>query len=182
VLEGQGDCAAGAGLAGYLYLHRWVRELGSDGGLFVLGACCGAAAADALPQSRFDFTVMRGPQAGSAFRVQRLPVYVPDQAKPAPSLVSANQRPMFEQALQNQPAVAAAAISVENMSGPLLCISDTRDQVWPSTLMCNQIMDWLDQNGFPLYREHISYDESHYTCRPETCLARVIAFLKEHFK
>ncbi len=48
-----------------------------DGSLFVLGDCCGAAEIDNQPQSQFDFTVMRVPQSGGAFRVQGLPVYVP---------------------------------------------------------------------------------------------------------
>ena len=48
-----------------------------DGGTFVLGACCGTIDTDSPPQSRFDFIVMRGPRADSAFRVQGLPVYVP---------------------------------------------------------------------------------------------------------
>jgi hypothetical protein len=48
-----------------------------DGSLFVLGPCCGATETDMPPQSRFDFTVMKVPQAGGVFRVQRLPVYVP---------------------------------------------------------------------------------------------------------
>lgn len=48
-----------------------------DGGLFVLGPCCGASETDTLPRSRFEFTVMRVLQAGNTFRVQRLPVYVP---------------------------------------------------------------------------------------------------------
>jgi hypothetical protein len=48
-----------------------------DGSLFVLGPCCGATETDMPPQSRFDFTVMKVPQAGGMFRVQRLPVYMP---------------------------------------------------------------------------------------------------------
>lgn len=48
-----------------------------DGSLFVLGKCCGASETDSQPQSQFDFTVMRIPQLGGAFRVQGLPVYVP---------------------------------------------------------------------------------------------------------
>ena len=54
-----------------------VTFLNPDGSLFELGACCGNAATELPPQSSFDFTVMRLPQAGDLFLVQRLPVYLP---------------------------------------------------------------------------------------------------------
>ena len=54
-----------------------IEFLNPDGSLFVLGACCGASETDMPPQSRFDVIVMRHPQTDNAFRVKRLPVYVP---------------------------------------------------------------------------------------------------------
>jgi hypothetical protein len=54
-----------------------IEFLNPDSNPFVLGACCGASETDMPPQSRPDVVVMRLPQAGYAFRVQRLPVYVP---------------------------------------------------------------------------------------------------------
>ena len=133
------------------------------------------------PQGFLD--VLAGQHAAWSYQGQPL-LFVPwpISFKNAWSLASTNQRALFEQALQNKPAVAAAVIPVENLSGPLLCISDTLDQVWPSKLMCNQVMDRLTQNRFSSYYEHISYDEMHNTCRLETCMDKVIGFLNEHFQ
>ena len=54
-----------------------IEFINTDGSLFVLGACCGASETDMPPQSRFEVIVLQVPQACNAFRVQRLPVYVP---------------------------------------------------------------------------------------------------------
>jgi dienelactone hydrolase len=43
-----------------------------------------------------------------------------------------DDRPAFESSLANQPAAAAAVIPVEKIAGPLLLISGTDDQAWPS--------------------------------------------------
>ena len=41
-------------------------------------------------------------------------------------------RPAFESSLDDASAAAAAAIPVEKIAGPLMLISGTDDQVWPS--------------------------------------------------
>jgi len=129
------------------------------------------------------FDILAGQHSAWSYQGQPLP-YVPwpVSLKNAKSLVTTNQRSMFEKALQNKQAVAEAVIPVERISGPLLCISDTLDQVWPSTLMCNQVMERLDQKGFPFYHSHISYNEMHYTCRLDSCMSRITEFLDEQFK
>jgi len=88
---------------------------------------------------------------------------------------------MFDEALQNKMAVEAAAIPVEDIGGPMLCISELHDEQWRSTLMCAQIMERLDQNGFPFFHEHISYDRPHGWCGAE-CGEKIVDFLGEHFR
>ena len=69
-----------------------VEFLNPDGSLFVLSPCCRAAGTDLPPQSQFEFTVQRIPQAGNAYLVQSLPVYMPSKTSteinqtPAPVL------------------------------------------------------------------------------------------------
>ncbi len=56
-------------------VHTFTVEFENpDGSTFTLNPCCGTEAA---PQSRFDFTVAKMTAGDGAYRVQRLPVYVP---------------------------------------------------------------------------------------------------------
>jgi hypothetical protein len=106
----------------------------------------------------------------------------PISLKNAPGLVTFHQRLMFEQALLNDQAVESAVIPVENASGPIQCISATQDEIWPSSLMCDQIMQRLAQNGFPYHYEHISHDHTHGWCGLEDCWGKVVSYLGEYFK
>lgn len=60
--------------------------------------------------------------------------------------------------LRDTQAVAAAAIPVERMRGPVLLISGREDQLSPSTEMADMIMRRLDQHGFPYRHEHLAYE------------------------
>ncbi|MCJ7630297.1 MAG: acyl-CoA thioesterase/BAAT N-terminal domain-containing protein [Longimicrobiales bacterium] len=58
--------------------------------------------------------------------------------------------------LQADPAtIEEAVIPVENIAGPILLISGTDDQIWPSGDFCAAIMDRLKQAGFPYDAEHL---------------------------
>ncbi len=48
-----------------------------DGNPLEFNACCGEDLASTRPRSAFEITVMQVPQAGNAYRVQGLPVYIP---------------------------------------------------------------------------------------------------------
>jgi len=133
------------------------------------------------PQGFFD--ILAGQHSAWSYQGKPLPfVPWPISLKNAPSLVTFRQRHMFEQALCNDQAVRDATIPVENMRGPILCISATQDEIWPSTLMCDQIIHRLAQNRFPFYFEHVSHGYTHGWCGLEECWGKVVGFLGEYYK
>ena len=56
--------------------------------------------------------------------------------------------------------VKHAAIPVEKINGPILLFSGNDDQVWPSTLMANQIEERLKRNNFKYAYQNIKYDNA----------------------
>ena len=63
--------------------------------------------------------------------------------------------------LKDEQAVSRAAIRVERINGPILLLSAGNDEVWPSTLMCNMMMERLKSSQFKHHIEHIVVDGSH---------------------
>lgn len=53
-----------------------------------------------------------------------------------------------------------AAIQVENINGPILLFSGKDDQVWPSSLMANQIEDRINRTNFKHKFQNIKYDNA----------------------
>jgi dienelactone hydrolase len=68
------------------------------------------------------------------------------------------ETPLFESALSDVRAVRRAAIPVERICGPVLLVSGTDDQLWPSTMMCEMISDRLRSNGHPFAFKHFKYE------------------------
>ena len=85
---------------------------------------------------------------------------------------------MFEEALQNEAFVEAARLHVESIQGPILLVSFLQDEVWPSTLMGNQLMKRLKDNHFPFQYEHVAFDTSHCNWSIEPCWRKILTFLK----
>jgi dienelactone hydrolase len=83
--------------------------------------------------------------------------------------VLANQpiafRHIYEAALENREAVERAAIPVERIHGPVLLISGSDDQVWPSARMSRMIMERLATHAFPHPREHLCCEGAGHTFR-----------------
>ncbi len=59
----------------------------------------------------------------------------------------------------DDPAFAAAAIPVEKITCPLLLISAQDDQMWPSSLFAQQIVDRLIAHASPIPVLHLSYPD-----------------------
>ncbi len=59
--------------------------------------------------------------------------------------------------MENESIVEEATIPVENINGPILLISGSDDQMWPSGLFSEMIMERLEQNGHSFPNEHLSY-------------------------
>ena len=77
--------------------------------------------------------------------------------------------------LAQQSLAQAAAISVEKINGPILLISATQDEMWPSTMMSERVMQRLHVANFRYRAEHIAIEGDHG--EPLNHLDRIDAFL-----
>ena len=68
---------------------------------------------------------------------------------------------VMERSLADQAAVAAASIPVEKIRGPIYLLSATRDELWPSTRMSEQMMARLKQHNSPYSHRHIAIEGDH---------------------
>lgn len=83
----------------------------------------------------------------------------------------------FSMMLENQQSPVETEIKVENINCPVLLISASRDEVWPSTLMCNKMMERLERNNFQHFSEHIVLNGGH----AEITNGSIFEFLTQHF-
>jgi dienelactone hydrolase len=70
----------------------------------------------------------------------------PDQQKQAGKILQTTPlslTPLFQMQLENQAAVEKASIPVEKINGPILLISGNDDQLWPSTILADMVMERL---------------------------------------
>ena len=67
-------------------------------------------------------------------------------------------RIFYERALEDETTVAAASIAVEKINGPVLVISGTDDQVWPSTRLSEMVIERLKAHDHPFPYEHLRYE------------------------
>ena len=64
----------------------------------------------------------------------------------------------YERALENEAAVAVASIAVEKINGPVMVISGTDDQLWPSTRLSEMVIERLEAHDHPFPYEHLRYE------------------------
>lgn len=83
----------------------------------------------------------------------------------------------FSLMLENQQGLSEAEIKVERINCPVLLISASQDEVWPSTIMCKKMIERLDTNDFQYYYEHIELNGGHTAFD----YGVVKKFLKKHF-
>jgi dienelactone hydrolase len=74
-------------------------------------------------------------------------------------------RHIYDAALENREAVELAAIPVERIGGPVLLISGSDDQVWPSARMSRMIMERLAARNFAYAYEHLCCESAGHTFR-----------------
>jgi dienelactone hydrolase len=76
-------------------------------------------------------------------------------------------RPVFEALLRKHDLVAAATIQVERIKGPVLLISGTADELWPSERFAEIVMARLRENEHPYPDKHVRYaGAGHFVCFP----------------
>jgi acetyl esterase/lipase len=67
--------------------------------------------------------------------------------------------PCFIKAMEKKDEFEAAAIPVENLKCSLLLISGEDDQMWPSSLFAEQIVERLKNHDSPIFYTHIKYPD-----------------------
>jgi dienelactone hydrolase len=65
---------------------------------------------------------------------------------------------LYLASLQDHQAAERAAIPVERINGPILLLSGTDDAIWPSSMMCERVVERLKQHDFRLSFQHLRYD------------------------
>jgi pimeloyl-ACP methyl ester carboxylesterase len=110
--------------------------------------------------------------------------FVPLRFSPAliMGLITLRYRKAYEYALLNKKRGAQATIPVEKIGGPVLLISGRDDTLWPSTPMCEQIINRLAANRFPFPYQHIVIESGHGVQSVESFWPIVTGYLQEHFR
>ncbi len=109
----------------------------------------------------------RGPRSPWSSRGEPVPFV--ELARPRPSEIAQTAAPFlggqtigrcvfFERALDDETAVAAASIAVEKIDGPVLVISGTDDQLWPSTRLYETVVERLKAHDHPFPCDHLRYE------------------------
>ena len=75
-------------------------------------------------------------------------------------------RALYERALGDETAVAAASVPVEKIEAPVLLISGTDDRLWPSTRLSEMAIGRLEANDHPFPREHLRYEGAGHMIAP----------------
>ena len=68
------------------------------------------------------------------------------------------QTPLFLEDLADFGDTAKAEIPVEQINGPVLLLSGKDDQIWPSPVMADRVMDRLRRHRHPYRYDHLSYE------------------------
>ena len=104
--------------------------------------------------------------------------FVPVPWSAVPALIKRDLRGAYEAMLANEEAVDSAAIAVENINGPILLVSATRDEFWPSAEMSEAIVERLRRNEFRFSIEHVAVEGDHES--PQNRLDLLEAFLERN--
>ena len=88
-------------------------------------------------------------------------------------------RQMHLEALKNSEAVKKAVIKVERIHGSIYLISAKHDQIWPSTQMCEAIVERLKEKHFPYRYRHVVFDSNHFVLDHKEAWQQILSWLKE---
>jgi pimeloyl-ACP methyl ester carboxylesterase len=106
--------------------------------------------------------------------------FIPVNDEAVPFLMKRDLRGAFEMMLKDTAAEMKALIRVENINGPILLLSATKDEICPSTPMSVKMMDTLKVNNFKFHYEHIAIEGGH--TEPLKHFDIVHAFLETYFR
>jgi acetyl esterase/lipase len=106
--------------------------------------------------------------------------YVPLSEESIPYLIKGELRKTFEIMMKDTLAVNSASIKIENIKGPILFISATKDEIAPTTPMSDAMLSRLKNKKFKHYSNHIAIDGKH--SEPLKHFDLVFSFLENYFK
>ncbi|RYU92610.1 acyl-CoA thioester hydrolase/BAAT C-terminal domain-containing protein [Emticicia agri] len=135
----------------------------------------------AIVPSHVAFPGLTSHLSTSSWTYQGLEVpYVPVSEETIPALIKRDLRLAFDTMLKDTVAVEKALIQVENINGPVLLMSATKDEMWGSTPMSEAIVNRLKGKKFRHYYEHIAIEGGH--TEPLKHFEEIFDFLKKHFE
>ena len=105
--------------------------------------------------------------------------FVPVNEEAVPYLLKRNLRGTFEAMLKDSIASEKAVIKVENINGPVLLVSATKDEICPSTAMAEKMITRLKNNKFKHYFEHVAIEGRH--AEPLKHFDLIFKFLETNF-
>jgi len=110
------------------------------------------------------------PRAAWTFRGKPLPYLQENNISMEPSPVVEPERmvaftPVYLSHLRDARAVERATIPVEKTRGPILLVSGTDDQMWPSTAMADIAMRRLEAHHHPYPFRHLKYEGAGHQIR-----------------
>ena len=127
-----------------------------------------AVVARAPSHVRWEGLTARRLPGGPAWTLAGRPLpYVPNRIPPGFALrylwdnmvgAAVRQTPLFLEDLAYFGDTSDAEIPVEKIRGPVLLLSGQDDQIWPSPLMAERIMERLRRNRHPEQDVHLSYE------------------------
>jgi dipeptidyl aminopeptidase/acylaminoacyl peptidase len=112
------------------------------------------------------------------FKNKELP-FIPVNEDAIPFMMKRDLRGAFSAMLKDTIAEKKALIKVENIRGPILLISATKDEIAPTTPMANKIIARLKENKFKYYYNHIAIEGGH--AEPLNHFDLVFEFLEKNF-
>ena len=119
-----------------------------------------AAIAIVAGSSVFPALTMTMDTPGWSHQGQLLP-FVPVSEATYPALMRRDLRAAFSTMMEDKAAMAAAAIPVEKINGPVMLLSAKQDEMWPSTEMSEMVVQRLKEKSFGFPVQHIAIDGSH---------------------
>jgi len=106
--------------------------------------------------------------------------YVPMPWAAVPAAMKRDLRSAFSIMIEDKKAVEQARIKIENINGPILLLSATKDEMWPSTEMSEEMMIQLKSRNFKHTYKHVAITGGHTESLDHFDV--IFTFLNEHFK
>ncbi|TKC10610.1 hypothetical protein FA048_10550 [Pedobacter polaris] len=105
--------------------------------------------------------------------------FIPVNEEAVPFLMKRDLHGTFKAMLKDTVAEQKALINVENINGPILLLSATKDEVIPAVEMGNKMMLKLKSKNFKYPHEHVIYEGSH--AEPTKHFDKIFSFLATNF-